>query len=214
MDGDMAAEKRVIADTDMAAEHDVIGESDVVADSAVVADMRADHERTAVADVGDAAALLGSGIHGYAFAQLATRADHELGFAAAVADRLRRRSERGERINNGLLANRSRAGDVDMPDQPYAALELDLRADQTIGSDLNGRAYARAVGHARRRIDRHLSLGDDGADFGLGDQHIVDFGLGAIPPHVAAVRDLVDVIGDNIAGHCGFAKFGLSIVRK
>ena len=29
-----------------------------------------------------------------------------------------------------------------------------------------------------------------------------------IPPHVAAVRDLVDVVFDGVARHCGLAEFG------
>jgi hypothetical protein len=209
MDRDVATEKRVIADADMTAEHHVIGQSDVVADHAIVSDVSADHEQAARANPRDAAAGFGPGIHRNTFAQFAGRADHEPGFAAAIMDRLRRRSERAERVNARPLADRGCAGDVDMSDEPYPALELDLRADQTIGSNLNGGANARAFGHARRWIDRHLSLGDDGADLGLGDQDIADFGLGAIPPHVAAARDLVDMIGECVAGHSGFAKFGL-----
>ncbi len=73
MNGDMAAEKSEIADTDVAAEHDVIGQRDIVADLAIVPDMRADHERAAVADAGDAAAVFGAGIHGHALAQFASR---------------------------------------------------------------------------------------------------------------------------------------------
>src|ERR1700733_10652081 len=63
MNGDMAAEKGVIADVDVATEHDVVGQCDVVADLAIVPDMGAHHERAAVADTGYAAAGLGAGIH-------------------------------------------------------------------------------------------------------------------------------------------------------
>src|SRR5262249_23345995 len=137
MDRDVAAEKGLIADADMAAEHHVVGESDVAADAAIVADMRSDHERTALPHLRDAAAILGTGIHVDALAQFASPADHHSGFATAIMDRLRRRSERGKRVNDGSFANRRRAGDADLGDEAHAALEFDPRSDQTIGSDLD-----------------------------------------------------------------------------
>ena len=128
MDGDVAAEESVIADADMAAEHHVVGERHVVADRAIVSDMRSHHEEAAIADPGDAAAVFGSGIHGDGFAQVAARADDEPGRAAAIMHRLRRRAERGERIDDGALADRGHAGNVNMGEQPHAALQLDIAA--------------------------------------------------------------------------------------
>ena len=64
MDRGMAAEKGVVADRDMAAKHDVVGEGHVVADMAIMPDMGTDHEKAALADAGDAAAVFGAGIHG------------------------------------------------------------------------------------------------------------------------------------------------------
>ena len=107
------------------------------------------------------------------------------------------------------FADRGDAGDMDVRDQTYAAFDLDLRPDDAIRPDLDAVTYARAVGNARSRIDHHLALGDDRADLGLGDEHATDFGLGPVPPHIAAVRDLVDVIFDGVARHRRLAEFGL-----
>ena len=71
------------------------------------------------------------------------------------------------------------AGDVDVGEQAHAAPQLDLRPDNAIGSDLDELANARAIGDARGRIDRHLALGDDRADFGFGDKSVADLGLGS-----------------------------------
>ena len=70
--------------------------------------------------------------------------------------RLRRRSERGERIDDGAFADRGDAGDVDMGDEAHAAPELDIGPDEAIGPDLDALAQARAVSHARGRIDHAI----------------------------------------------------------
>ena len=75
---------------------------------------------------------------------------------AVIVHRLRRRAERGERIDDGAFADGGRAGDMDVGEEAHPAPDLDLRPDQAIGSDLNALSYARAFGHARGRIDRHL----------------------------------------------------------
>ncbi len=43
-----------------------------------------------------------------------------------------------------------------MAEQAHAALQFDLRADDAIGSDLDGGINARAGGNARGRVDRHF----------------------------------------------------------
>ena len=103
MDRDVAAEKRVIADANVTAEHHVVGKRHVVADVAIMPDMGSDHEEAAIADAGHAAAVLGPGIHGDALAQLAARPDHQPRRAAAIVHRLRRRAQRGERIDDACL---------------------------------------------------------------------------------------------------------------
>ena len=79
---------------------------------------------------GDAAALLGAGIHGDALAQLAARADDQTGRAAVIVHRLRRHAERDERIDDNAFAEGGRAGDVDVGEEVHPAPELDLRPDQ------------------------------------------------------------------------------------
>jgi len=71
-----------------------------------MADVSADHDEAAVADAGDATAVFGADVHGDALAQLAVRADDQFGRTAAIMHRLRRRAERGERIDHGGLADR------------------------------------------------------------------------------------------------------------
>jgi len=46
----------------VAAEQDIIGKHDMIANVAIVPNMRADHQETVIADLGHAAAVLGSGI--------------------------------------------------------------------------------------------------------------------------------------------------------
>ena len=94
----------------MTADHRIVGEGYIVADIAVVSDMGTDHEKAAVADACYAAAFLGAGIHGDAFAQLAAGADDEAGRTAAIVHRLRRRAERREGIDDGVLAECGNAG--------------------------------------------------------------------------------------------------------
>src|SRR4029077_6046958 len=117
-------------------EHHIVRQVHVVADLAIVADVSADHDEAAVADPRDATAVFGADVHGDALAQLAARADDQFGRAAAIMHRLRRRAERGERIDHGALADRGDAGDVDVADKTHAVFELDLRPDQAIRPDL------------------------------------------------------------------------------
>ena len=90
------------------------------------------------------------------FAQLAARADDELGrrrrdnAPIAAAFPAKRTDKRPS------VPDRRHAGHVDMGNQPHARAELDLRADETIGPDLHAVANARAIGDARCRINRHL----------------------------------------------------------
>ena len=102
-----------------------------------------------------------------------------------------------------------------MRNEANAVTEFDLRPDHAIGPDLHALAYARAVSNARARIDRHLFLNDNRADFCLGDKSIANFGFGPVPPHVASARDLVDVIFDSVSpGPTGLRNLALSMVRK
>ena len=145
----------------MAAEHGVVGEGHVVADVAIMCDMGGHHEETARTDPRYTASAWGADIHRHAFAELTLRADDKLGGLAAIMHRLRRRAERSEGIDDGALADRGGAGDVDMSDEAHAVFQLDIRADQTIGPDLDAVADTRAVGDARGRIDRRHLMSSD-----------------------------------------------------
>src|SRR5271156_2843574 len=98
---------------------------------------------------------------------------------------------------------------MNMGDEANAAFQFDLRTDHAVRPDLDALADTRAIGDARGRIDRHLFLGHDRANFGLCDQRAADLRFGAVPPHVAAPRDLVDVIFERVARDRRLAEFGL-----
>ena len=130
-----AAEHDMIADRDVTAENSVVGEHHMVADLAIMRDMRADHEKTAVANFGDAAAVLGAGVHGDVFADIAIGADHQPGRPAAIAERLRRRTKRSKRMNDGARTDCGVAGEIDMRDQSATVADAHMRADSAIRTD-------------------------------------------------------------------------------
>src|ERR1700759_1220764 len=96
----------------------------------VVADMAAIHEIAAVADLRDATAGNGAGIHGHGFADGAAGSDLKFGELAAIAQGLRRRAERNERIDRAVIADRGFGGDMDVPDQLAVLADHDMRTDQ------------------------------------------------------------------------------------
>ena len=215
MDRDMAAEKGIVADADVAAEHHVVGQ----ASRCCRPGNRGRHATPTIRKQRSPTLVMPPPASVPVFMVTPSRNSQRAPMTswvatAAIVNRLRRRAERGKRINDGAFADRRHAGDVDVGDETHAGFELDLRPDQAIRTDLNAVADARAIGDARGRINCHLGLGDDRADFGLGDERVVDLGLGPIPPHVAAVRDLVDVIFDVSPGTAGLRNLALSMVRK
>src|SRR5262249_24265909 len=133
--GDAAAEDDIVADGDVTAEHGVVGEDDLVADHAVVTDMRADHDEAAIADFGDAAAVLRARVHGDVFADIALGADNDLRRTAAIAERLRRRAERDERVNDRARADARVAGDVHMRHETAVIADRHMRTDGAEGAD-------------------------------------------------------------------------------
>src|SRR5262245_10781397 len=152
----LAAEGHDVADRHVTAQDHVIVEGHVAADLAVMADMGADHQEAAIAHLGDAAVILGSGIHGDAFANIATGTDHQPGRTAAILDRLRRRAERCERIDHGARADRGVTGNMNMRHQPAAVADRDMRADDAIGADRHVMPDRRASLNAGGWIDcRH-----------------------------------------------------------
>ena len=158
-----------------------------------------------------AAAVLGAGVHGDVFANVAVGADHEPRRPAAIAERLRRRTERGERMDDGARADRRVAGDVDMGDQPTAVAEHDMRADGAIRTDadvLSDRGTRPRCAPMDRSCLRSC-VADHGADFGFGHDLAAHLGHAAVPPHVSPLRELRHVILDGVAGQHGLAEFRL-----
>jgi len=65
----------------------------------------------------------------------AALADLKSGQFAAVAQGLRRRAQRDERIDRGIVADGGLRGDVDMRDQLAVRADHDVAPDHTIGTD-------------------------------------------------------------------------------
>src|SRR5438067_1521526 len=152
----MAAEHGPVADHHVSTKHGIIGEHDVAADTAVMADMRADHEEAAIADLGQAAAVLGADAHGDAFADVAVGADEKPRRTPAVFDGLRRRAERNKWMDDGALTYRRVPRHVDVGEQARALAQNDMGADRAERPDRNIRPDRRARGDPCRRIDgRH-----------------------------------------------------------
>src|SRR3954463_16810740 len=134
-----------ITDLAVTAERGRRREDHVVADVAVMADMAAIHEIVAVADLCDAAACDRAGVHGHGLADGAARTDLELRQFATIAERLRRRAERGEWIDGAIVTDRGLRGNMHMSDQLAVAADHDMRTDDAIGSDLGALADHSAV---------------------------------------------------------------------
>ena len=153
------------------------------------------------------------------FADVAVGADHEPGRAAAILDRLRRRAERGERIDHGARADGGVAGDVDVGDQPAAVADRHVRADDAIGTDRDvAPDHRRRPRSGRRGIDRRSLL--------IGPRIMAptsasatiwprDLGLAAEPPHGLAVRRSWSCgIRSCRRARTGLRNLALSMVRK
>src|SRR5947209_8037609 len=125
----------MVADDAMTGQRSAICEDHVIADAAVMADMAIGHEEAPIADLGDPAAGIGADVHGDPFANVAVGADHEPGGLTAVARRLWRPADRGERMNHGARADGRAPRDVDMGDEPAAGPDHDIGPDDAIGPD-------------------------------------------------------------------------------
>src|SRR6202012_2309724 len=94
---------------------------DVVADLAIVRDVRSHHEKAVVADLGDKIAFCRSDIDRHIFADDAAAPDFELARKAGIRGYLRRLTNRCERKNLGIVADRSLTFYDDVLVQPDAA---------------------------------------------------------------------------------------------
>jgi len=158
VDRSVAADEGAAADVHVTAEYGVVRKGDVVANVTIMRDVGTDHKEATIADARNPAAGFSADIHGNAFTHLTKCADNELGRLTAIMDRLWRRAERRKRMDDGRFADSRRAGDVNMADEAHAVLQLDVGTEYTIRSDLDAGTNARAVGDARRCINRHLLL--------------------------------------------------------
>src|SRR5262245_5703730 len=156
VDGSVAAERHIIAGGDVTAEYGAVGQRDVIADMAVVPDMRAGEEEAARADLGEATAILGAGIHRHAFANIAIRTNDEPGRPAAILYGLRRRPQRHKRCDLRARADAGMARQVHMGLQVAAILDHHVRADDAIRADVHVvRDFSAAIDHGSRMDARH-----------------------------------------------------------
>src|SRR6516165_1336675 len=95
-------------------------------------DMAAIHEIAALSHTGDAAAGDRSGIHGHLLADRAAGADLELCQLAPIAEGLRRRAQRRERIDRAAVADRGLRGDMDLRNQLAVVSDRDVGANNAI----------------------------------------------------------------------------------
>src|SRR5262249_60264483 len=94
------ADPYVVADLAVTAERGRVGESHVAADPAVVTDMAVRHPVTPIPGTRDPSAADGAGVDGHRFPQGAVFANDQPRRFVAIAQRLRRRTNRRERIDH------------------------------------------------------------------------------------------------------------------
>ena len=109
---------------------------------------------------------------------------------AAILHRLRRRAERGERINDRARADRGMTGDMHMRDEPAAVADLDMRADRRnrarsidVCADHRARVDPGGRIDCRHRITPHATMAPTSAS---ATDLPRDLRLAAKPPHVLA----------------------------
>ena len=129
MHGHGAAERGVIVDVHVPAQQRAVGHDDVVAQLAVVGHVAAGHQEILVADPRDAVFFFAAAIDRDAFADDVAVADDDLRVAAGVADVLRLAADDDVGIDDVVAADRHVAHDRDRVQQPRAALDAHVRAD-------------------------------------------------------------------------------------
>src|SRR5690606_7945929 len=164
-------------DLAMATERRAVGESDVPADDAIMRDVGIGKEVAVFSHDGLAAAGVGAGVHGHAFADRAVGADDQRGAPALVLGVLRRRAKGRHRkdLRAGTDGGRSEHGHMadEFDTVPYRRIRADMAewADAHTGSnpgaalDDGGRMYDRLVFHFASSVvlDHHRR------DFSFGD---------------------------------------------
>ncbi len=129
MCGRQTADVDEIADLAVTAEGGGIGENHIVADMTIVTDMAVGHEEAPRADRRHPAALHRTDVHGHGFADRAAFADLQAGRLAAIAQILRRTTERGEGMDDASIADRGVTCHAHMRHQPALSADRDIGAD-------------------------------------------------------------------------------------
>src|SRR5215510_8641469 len=126
-----------------------------------MADVAVVHEKPAVADARQPAALDRADVHGHALADGAAIADLKPRRLALVAQILRRTAERCKRRNHAIGADGGMSADADMRGERTALADHGIGADHAIRTDGGAVANYGAVLNSRSRIDLlHVSQSD------------------------------------------------------
>jgi len=110
--------------------------------------------RAAGPDAGNAAAANRTGIHRHRLADGAALADLQPGRFTAIAERLRRRTKRGERIDRAAGADAGVPHDMDMGDQLAVRADNDVAANHAEGADRRALADHSTVFNPCGWVDR------------------------------------------------------------
>ena len=94
--------------------------------------MTVGHEKSALAYTRDATTVLGAGIDRHPLANIAIGPNDQPGLTAAIAGRLRRRSKRSERTDDGAVTDCCQPGDVNVRHQPAIVTDLHARTDNAV----------------------------------------------------------------------------------
>src|SRR5690606_30513430 len=125
----------MVAHFAMPRERRLVGHDHVVSNDAIMRNMAIGHEEAPVADAGRAAAVVGAAVHGHAFADAATLADHERRLATLVRKVLRRAAERCKWPYDRIRADGGSTLYADMAFELYPVTQHRPRFDMTERTD-------------------------------------------------------------------------------
>src|SRR5688572_18625625 len=130
-----AADVGAILNRDVTCQHDLIGDADVIAQDAVMRDVDGDHDQVVVAHAGDAAAVAGSAMNRYVFANLVAVAYFKNGALAAELAVLRIGANDREGVKDVVAPNRGERLNGNMVVQHRAVVDGDFGAHDAIRAD-------------------------------------------------------------------------------
>src|SRR5690606_8291478 len=123
-----------------------------------------------------------------------------------------------KRLNGGARSNRRVTGYMDMGNETAALADRDMRTDHAIRTDGDVAPDLRARLDPRSRIDRShqhfirfavLFRSHHGAELAFGHDFAGNLRFAAIPPHITAALEELDVKLHRVAGHHRLAEFRL-----